>query len=158
MGFKAEPMDIRRNDISALPAFAALNIAWIKELHVVEPSDQHMFDHPESYITGRDSVFSLHIDGEVAGVCALKEDDHGEFELTKMAVDPRFQGRGIGQILMTATEDYARNDLGLKSIYLISNTINAAAIRLYKRCGWTISFEGPHPKYARADIGMEKQL
>ncbi len=151
-------MDIRRNDHSALRPFAELNIMWIKELHVVEPSDQYMYDHPESYMTGNNSVFSLHIDGNVAGVCALKEDEHGEFELTKMAVDPRFRGRGIGETLMEVVEVYARDTLKLKKIYLISNTINAAAIRLYKRCGWTVSFEGPHPKYARADIGMEKAL
>lgn len=151
-------MDIRRNDPSALPAFAELNIAWIKELHHVEPSDQYMYDHPESYITGRDSVFSLHIEGEVAGVCALKEDESGAFELTKMAVNPNFRGQGVGKILMDTVEGYAKNTLGLNHIYLISNTVNAAAIRLYKRCGWRVSFEGPHPKYARADIGMEKDL
>lgn len=151
-------MDIKRNDPSALRAFAELNIEWIKELHHVEPSDQHMYDHPESYITGRNSVFSLHKDGKVAGVCALKEDADGAFELTKMAVNSAFRGQGIGMILMDTVEAYARDTLGLKHIYLISNTINKAAIRLYKRAGWRVSFEGPHPKYARADIGMEKDL
>lgn len=151
-------MDIRRNDISALRAFAELNIAWIKDLHEVEPSDQYMYDHPESYIEGRNSVFSIHIDGTVAGVCALKEDEDGHFELTKMAVDPSFQGRSIGKTLMDSVESYARDELGLSQIYLISNTKNAAAIRLYKRCGWRVSFEGEHPKYARANIGMEKTL
>ena len=151
-------MDIRRNDESALRPFADLNIMWIKELHHVEPSDQYMYDHPESYITGNNSIFSLHMDGEVAGVCALKQDENGDYELTKMAVDPRFRGHGIGKTLMEVVETYARDTLGLKKIYLISNTVNEAAIRLYRRCGWTVSFEGPHPKYARADIGMEKTL
>ncbi len=151
-------MDIRRNDRSALRDFAELNIAWIKDLHTVEPSDQYMYDHPEAYIAGRNSVFSIHLDKKVAGVCALKEDENGDFELTKMAVDPAFHGRGIGKILMETVEAYARDEMGLSSIYLISNTINAAAIRLYKRCGWQVSFEGPHPKYARADIGMKKDL
>lgn len=151
-------MDIRRNDISALPAFAALNIAWISDLHVVEASDQYMADHPESYIQNSNSVFSIHIDGKVAGVCALKQDENGEYELTKMAVDQKFQGRGLGKILMEAVEDYAQNEMGLTKIYLLSNTKNAAAIRLYKREGWTIFHEGPHPTYARCNIGMEKTL
>lgn len=151
-------MDIKRNDPAALRAFAELNIAWIKDLHVVEPSDQNMYDHPEIYTQGRNSVFSVHMDGQVAGVCALKEDEDGKFELTKMAVDPGFQGRGIGKIIMDAVESYARDEMGLSHIYLISNTKNAAALRLYERCGWRVSFEGPHPKYARADIGMEKNL
>jgi ribosomal protein S18 acetylase RimI-like enzyme len=151
-------MEIRRNDPTALPAFAALNMAWIEDLHFVEESDQKMADHPETYIEGNNSVFSVHIDDEVAGVCALKQDAQGEYELTKMAVDPNFQGRGLGKILMEEIETFSRETLGLKRIYLLSNTINAAAIRLYKREGWTVMFEGPHPQYARCNIGMEKIL
>jgi len=48
--------------------------------------------------------------------------------------------------------------MGLKRIYLLSNTGNAAAIRLYKRNGWTVNHEGKHPVYARCNIGMEKLL
>lgn len=155
---KAAPLDIRRNDLSALPQFAALNIAWIKDLHTVEPIDQEMADHPETYTHGKNSVFSVHIDGEIAGVCALKQDEDGEFELTKMAVDPKFQGRGLGKILMQTIENYAKNELGLTSIYLLSNTINAAAIRLYKREGWIVNLNDTHPKYSRCNIGMIKTL
>lgn len=151
-------MEIRRNDPRDLRAFAELNIEWIKELHTVEPSDQYMYDHPESYTENGNSVFAAIIDDEVAGVCALKQDSEGKWELTKMAVDTRFRGRGVGKELMDTVEAYAKNELGQNWIYLISNTINDAAIRLYERCGWRVSFRGPHPSYARADIGMEKDL
>lgn len=151
-------MQIRRNDPRDFLAFAELNIRWIRQLHNVEPSDQYMVDHPESYAQSGDSIFAALEDGNVVGVCALKQDEEGEWELTKMAVDPKCQGRGIGKTLMDTVEDFAKNELGLDRIYLISNTINAAAICLYKRCGWTITFEGRHPRYQRADIGMEKQL
>ncbi len=151
-------MEIRRNDPRDYRAFAELNIHWIRDLHHVEESDQYMYDHPESYAQNGNSIFALIEEDEVAGVCALKQDEDGEWELTKMAVDSKFQGRGIGKIIMDAVESYARDELGQSRIYLISNTINAAALRLYTRCGWTILFEGPHPKYARADIGMEKIL
>lgn len=151
-------MEIRRNDPTALTAFVDLNIAWIEDLHFVEDTDQKMADHPEIYIEGNNSVFSIHIEDVIAGVCALKQDEDGEYELTKMAVDPNFQGRGLGKILMDEIETYSKDTLGLKRIYLLSNTINAAAIRLYKRSGWTVMFEGPHPQYARCNIGMEKML
>ncbi len=151
-------MEIRRNDPRDFRAFAELNIAWIKELHHVEASDQKMYDHPEIYAQDGNSIFSVVIDETVAGVCALKQDDQGEWELTKMAVDERFRGRGVGQKLMDVVEGYAKDELGLEKIYLISNTINAAAIRLYKRCDWVVTHEGPHPRYARADIAMEKYL
>jgi len=42
-------MEFRRNDPRDYRAFAELNIAWIKDLHHVEASDQYMYDHPESY-------------------------------------------------------------------------------------------------------------
>lgn len=40
----------------------------------------------------------------------------------------------------------------------LSSTINAAAIRLYKRRGWTVDHQGAHPKYTRCNIGMSKRL
>ena len=151
-------LDIRRNEQSALPQFAALNAAWIEELHHLEDSDKKMIAHPEIYTQNGNSVFSVHIDNQVAGVCALKQDEHGEWELTKMAVDPAFQRRGIAKALMQHVENYARETLQLNKIYLLSNTKNAAAIRLYKREGWTVVLEGTHPQYARCNIGMEKKL
>ena len=38
--------EIHRNDPSALARFAALNAAWIEELHYLEESDKKMIAHP----------------------------------------------------------------------------------------------------------------
>ena len=151
-------MDIKRNDIASLPRFAALNAAWIEDLHHLEESDKLMVAHPEIYTQNGNHVFTVHIEDEVAGACALKKHDDGRYELTKMAVDPKFQGRGIGQHIMSAVESYAKTELGLDYLFLLSNTKNEAALRLYARNGWTVNHEGPHPVYARANIGMEKHL
>ena len=150
--------EIRLDDEGALPRFAALNAQWIKELHVLEDSDKKMIAAPQIYTQGGSHVLSAHIDGKVAGAVALKKHAKGDYELTKMAVDREFRGHGIGQMLMSACESYAKNTLGLKRLWLLSNTANAAAIRLYKRNGWTVNHEGPHPVYARANIGLEKSL
>ena len=117
-----------------------------------------MVAHPEIYTKNGNHVFSAHIDGQVAGACALKKHDDGRYELTKMAVDTTFRGNGVGQHLMTAVETYAKDVLGLDYLFLLSNTKNAAALRLYARNGWTVNHEGPHPVYDRANIGMEKHL
>ena len=151
-------VEIRLDDESALPRFAALNAEWIEELHFLEESDKLMVAHPEIYIQNGNHVFSAHIGGEVAGACALKKHDDGRCELTKMAVDRKFRGNGVGQHLMTAIEDYAKNEMDLGYLFLLSNTRNAAALRLYARNGWTVNHEGPHPVYQRANIGMEKYL
>jgi len=68
----------------------------------LEKSDKLMVAHPEIYIQNGNHVFSAHIDGEVAGAVALKKHEDGRYELTKMAVDTKFRGHGIGQHLMTA--------------------------------------------------------
>ena len=150
--------DIHLDDEAALPRFAALNAQWIEELHFLEESDKKMLAHPEIYIEGGNHVLSAHLDGKVAGAVALKKHGDGDYELTKMAVDSDYRGHGVGQLLMSACESYAKNTLGLSRLWLLSNTGNAAAIRLYKRNGWTVNHEGPHPVYARANIGMEKDL
>jgi ribosomal protein S18 acetylase RimI-like enzyme len=82
----------------------------------------------------------------------------GEWELTKMAVDSRFRGNGVGQKLMDAVEGCARDELGLPRLFLLSNTRNEAALRLYARNGWTVNLEGSHPIYSRCNVGMEKIL
>lgn len=151
-------MQIRRNDSRDLAAFASLNLAWIKEMHQVEDSDRKMAEHPEVYMQEGNSVFAAILGEETAGVVALKQDAEGQWKLTKMAVDPSFQGAGIGAALMHEVERYAREELRVSRIYLLSSTINAAAIRLYKRCGWEVDFEGPHPMYARCNIGMSKKI
>ena len=151
-------VEIHLDDKEALPRFAALNAQWIEELHFLEESDKKMVAHPEIYIEGGSHVLSAHIDGKVAGAAALKKHGKGDYELTKMAVDSDYRGHGVGQLLMSACESYAKNSLGLKRLWLLSNTGNAAAIRLYKRNGWSVNHEGPHPVYARANIGMEKNL
>ena len=151
-------VEIRLDDESALPRFAALNAQWIEDLHFLEESDKLMVAHPEIYIQNGNHVFSAHIDSEVAGAVALKKHDDGRYEITKMAVDTKFRGNGVGQHLMTAIESYAKNEMGLNYLFLLSNTKNAAALRLYARNGWTVNHEGPHPVYQRANIGMEKYL
>lgn len=153
-----DPVTIRRNDRASLPRFAILNAEWIEDLHFMEASDKAMVATPEIYLDKGGQVFTAHINGEVAGAVALKPHGDGQWELTKMAVDDRFRGNGVGQKLMDTVEGYARNELGLNRLFLLSNTSNAAALRLYARNGWTVNHEGPHPIYARCNIGMEKAL
>lgn len=149
---------IRRNDRRALPRFAELNAQWIEQLHFLEDSDKAMVARPEIYLERGGQVFSAHIDDVVVGAVALKPHPDGQWELTKMAVDSSYRGHGIGQGLMDAVENYAKDELSLGRLFLLSNTKNEAALRLYARNGWTVNHEGPHPIYARCNIGMEKRF
>lgn len=154
----ADKVEIRLDDPNALPRFAALNAQWIEDMHHLEPSDKLMVSNPEIYIQNGNHVFSAHMGDDVVGAVALKKHGDGRYELTKMAVDTNVRGHGIGQKLMTAVEDHAKTIMKLDYLFLLSNTRNEAALRLYARNGWTVNHEGPHPVYARANIGMEKHL
>jgi len=150
-------MHLRRNDPDALPAFARLNLDWIEQLHTVEDSDRAMGEDPSFYIAPGNYMLSLHDGDTVAGVVALKRDENGEFELTKLAVDAAYRRQGLGERLMAATEDLAR-ELGLTKIYLLTSSKNTDAVRLYHRLGWRQFLDGEHPKYSRCNLGFEKIL
>ena len=53
-----------------------------------------------------------------------------------IAVDPLCQGRGVGKKLVSASEDYARQQ-GCTEIHLSVYLDNVRAIRLYERMGWS---------------------
>lgn len=150
-------MQLRRNDPAAMPAFARLNLDWIEELHIVEDSDKAMGEDPSLYIAPGNYMLSLH-DGEtVAGVVALKRDEGGAYELTKLAVDNAYRRQGLGGRLMEAVDDLAF-ELGLSKIHLLTSSKNTDAVRMYRRLGWTQFLDGEHPKYSRCNLGFEKTL
>ena len=139
--------------------FKRLNEAWIREYFEMEETDHKALDHPEQYIiaSGGEILFAIERD-TVVGTCALIRTDSGpfDFELAKMAVDPRFRGRGIGQQLGAAIIERARR-LGAKTIFLESNTILAPAISLYRKLGFVETERQPTP-YARGNIQMVLSL
>jgi len=151
-------IEIRRNDPKSLNKFAELNAAWIKDMHFLEESDKLMIAKPEIYTQNGNHVFSAYLDKKVVGAVALMKHKNDKYELTKMAVDNNHRNKGIGQKLITELERYAKEDMGLNYLFLLSNTRNESALRLYKRNGWKVNHQGPHPVYLRANIGMEKFL
>ena len=151
-------IQIRRNDPKSLGRFAMLNATWIEDMHFLEESDKLMIAKPEIYIQNGNHVFSAHLGQLVIGAVALKKHKNNKYELTKMAVDDSYRNNGVGQKLITELERYAKEHMGLKYLFLLSNTRNESALRLYKRNGWKVNHEGPHSVYSRANIGMEKFL
>jgi len=86
---------------------------------------------------------------------ALKYIEPGVFEFTKMAVDEKFQGKKIGEMLAQVAIQHARYQKANK-IMLYSNTKLKAAISLYRKLGFVeVPLDGP---YKRSDIKMELSL
>lgn len=137
-------------------AFKALNEEWIKTFFVMEAGDYKLLDHPEEEILdkGGHIVFAL-LDGEVVGTCALvKTEDHPlTFELSKMAVSPKAQGKKLGYLLGNALVEKAK-ELKAEKVFLVTNSILVPAIKLYEKLGFIHTLIG-HADYDRADVRME---
>lgn len=142
-----------------LPAFIALNREWIEKYFRIEPQDVLQLENAESAILapGGEILFVLDETGEAIGTCAMIPHGPGGYELAKMAVSPKAQGRGAGDLLMRAALDWARAR-GAADVTLISNTILTPAINLYKKHGFETVRLGPHPDYERGDIEMRRRL
>ena len=140
------------------PYFKSLNEAWINEFFTMEEPDRKMLDDPEGHIInqGGSILIALQKDSPV-GVCALVpwhgESSEFDFELAKMAVDPRARGRGVGELLGSAILKKAR-EKGAKRIYLETNTILDTALRLYHRLGFK-PIEQVDSPYSRCNTQME---
>ena len=142
-----------------LDAFVNLNTEWISHYFKMEESDYKALNNAEEYILNNGGYILVALyKGEPLGVCALIKyptDDY-DFELAKMAVSPKAQGKNIGGLLGAAVIDKAKS-LGAKKLYLESNTILKPAINLYHKLGFVKIPERPTP-YERCNIQMELVL
>lgn len=139
-------------------AFARLNIAWLEKYFKVEPIDEKVLSAPETHILEKGGeVLFLTLRGEVLGTVALKVEATGVFELTKMAVDERVQGKGYGQRLLAAALTLAK-ERGAHCVILFSQTSLAPAIAVYRKAGFVERVRSNPPRYERCDIEMEIEL
>jgi len=137
-------------------AFKSLNVEWISTYFEMEEADYKALDNPESYILDKGGKILVALyQNEPVGVCALIKMQNSEydFEMAKMAVSPKAQGKNIGWLLGKAIVNKAKN-LGAKKIYLESNTILKPAINLYYKLGFEKVF-GISTPYKRCNIQME---
>ncbi|MDY0064782.1 MAG: GNAT family N-acetyltransferase [Steroidobacteraceae bacterium] len=137
--------------------FRRLNVAWLERYFRVEPIDERVLGDPENEILahGGEVLFAL-LEGEVVGTAALKRERDHEFELTKMAVEERMQGRGYGARLLQAACAVARSR-GARRVILYSQRGLKAAIGMYFKYGFT-ELPVQDARYSRCDIMMEKRL
>jgi ribosomal protein S18 acetylase RimI-like enzyme len=93
---------------------------------------------------GRLSICDESESETVVGCVTFVPDEHcpwaellepGEASIRMLAVDPAVQGRGVGQILLDACLDRAR-ELGRDAVFLHSTEFMESAHRLYLRAGF----------------------
>lgn len=140
-------------------AFRALNEEWISTYFKMEEADYKALDNPNAYILDKGGeIFVALYNNEPVGVCSLikMDDPDYDYELAKMEVSPKIQGKSIGWLLGQAVVNAAK-ELGAAKIYLESNTALKPAISLYQKLGFK-KVIGRSTPYERCNIQMELEI
>jgi N-acetylglutamate synthase-like GNAT family acetyltransferase len=116
-----------------------------------------VLEHPEEAIIrpGGAILIALY-NGEVSGTAGLRKLSEAVFEFTKMTVHAPFRRKGIAKALTFASLEKAKQ-LGASTVILYSNSLQAAAIRMYEQLGFQhIPVE--QGAYKRANVKMKLLL
>ncbi|WP_334057903.1 GNAT family N-acetyltransferase [Polaribacter sp. P097] len=133
--------------------FYALNAAWLEKYFYIEPYDEKVLSKPKKYIIDEGGyIFFAKYKNEIVGVVSLIN-QKTYFELSKMAVDPKFQGLKIGKSLVKFCIDFAKNKKW-DNIILYSHRSLETAIHLYRNMGFVEIPVEENSHYERADIKM----
>jgi putative acetyltransferase len=134
--------------------FRSLNLAWLDQYGLTEPRDWEMVNDPRKTILDLGgSIFLARSAGKIVGTAALIKINRHEYELAKMAVDPFFQGKGIGRLLLEQCKARAQAE-GAKGLFLYSNSKLLAALHLYRKQGFEVVPLENSP-FLTADVKME---
>ena len=133
--------------------FYDLNVAWLEKYFYVEPYDQKVLSNPKKHVIDPGGyIFFAKYASEIVGVVSLIN-QKSFFELSKMAVTPKYQGLKIGLQLMNFCIEFAKKKQW-KSITIYSHKKLLPAIQLYKKVGFKeISLE-ENSHYERSNIKM----
>ena len=137
--------------------FTDLNMAWLQKYFVVEPIDHEILSNPKKHILGQGGfIFFAKVNKQIAGTFALIKINETVYELAKMAVEERFQGKKIGNKLLEFCIEEGKR-LKADKIILFSNKQLEPAIHLYKKFGFKEVPLG-NTEYQRANIKMEVNI
>jgi len=158
---QTETISIQDYEAADQPYFERLYREWFSAHFGVapEPVDERVLRQPGKMILEKNgAILMLVCDSGPAGFVALKKADSYSYELTKMAIQEEFRGRGWGEALCRAAIDKARG-LGAKRIILYSHSSLQTALRLYRKLGFveTPLEPGPYSSF-RCDIKMEQWI
>lgn len=138
-------------------AFKRINYEWIEQYFKVEPLDMESLENPKKFYLDKGGLILLaEYQGKIVGTAALKYMDKNSMELSKMGVNEAAKGLGIGELLGRSIIEEAHK-MGLKRLYLETNSGLTPALNLYQKLGFVMvqNFNSP---YSRADVAMELYL
>lgn len=163
----AEPVTIERLDAEdarqAIPALAAIladvvaNGASVGFMAENTPADYEAFwtGITEGVAAGQIILLAARLDGRIVGTAQVhpagKPNQPHRADIAKVLVHSSAQRRGLGEALMRAAEDAARQ--AGRTLLCLDTDEFGAARRLYNRLGWTEV--GTIPRYALMPDGSD---
>ena len=141
--------------------FAKLNYEWIEKYFNTErgkAEDKRLLNNPEREIIkkGGEIFFAL-LNENVVGTCAVLKIDNLSYEIAKMGVTEKAQGKQIGKKLALTAIGYAV-EKGASKLRLYTSSKLTAAQNLYRILGFIEVKEKPNHQYKRKLILMELDL
>ncbi|MEV4680196.1 bifunctional helix-turn-helix transcriptional regulator/GNAT family N-acetyltransferase [Streptomyces kurssanovii] len=103
-------------------------------------------------------VWIAETDGRPVGsVMCVRDVAPDTARLRLLLVEPEARGHGLGDRLVRAAVDFAR-DAGYRDMVLWTNDVLTAARRIYQRAGFTLVAEKPHRSYGADLVGQDWRL
>jgi N-acetylglutamate synthase-like GNAT family acetyltransferase len=134
--------------------FKKLNLEWLDKYNLTESHDLMVLNDPKGTIIERGGfIWLAKAVDEIVGTAALMHEGHGIFELAKMSVTEKWQGKDISKLLIETCLNKAK-DIGAKKITLFSNHQLVKALSLYEKFGFQ-HVEVKDSPFDTADIKME---
>ena len=93
----------------------------------------------------------------VGCVMCVREVVPATARLRLLLVEPDARGRGVGDRLVRAVVDFAR-EVGYRDLVLWTNDVPSSARRLYQRHGFVLVAEKPYRSFGRDLVGQDWRL
>jgi ribosomal protein S18 acetylase RimI-like enzyme len=138
--------------------FYDINAEWIEAMFVLEDVDRHVLQNPrETIVDAGGAILFVELEGTgIVGAGALRWDEPGQLELTKMGVKPGLRGQKAGEFLLAALIERAVT-MNPDRLFLLTSTKCQAAIHLYEKAGFRHDAEllaAARHHYERCDVAM----
>jgi ribosomal protein S18 acetylase RimI-like enzyme len=141
--------------------FARLNYEWLDKYfkkEKAEAEDKRLLNNPKREIINKGGeIFFAILNDIVVGTCAVLKVDDSVYELAKMGVTEKAQGKQIGKKLALTAIGYAV-EKGASKLRLYTSSKLNAALNLYKGLGFLEVKGESNTQYKRELILMELDL
>jgi DNA-binding MarR family transcriptional regulator/GNAT superfamily N-acetyltransferase len=156
-GFRLRPF--RPGDMGLIASRQSIlyqeRYGWNKNIEVNEGEVTTAF--LRDFKPGREQCWVAEVDGELAGSVFLTGEGGGLCRLRLLYVEPAFQGRGIGEALVSACVAFARS-AGYTCMTLWTHSILESARRIYARHGFQIVETSVHALFGKPLEGETWEL